>query len=175
MRKKKQESLFTENESNQVASLPEDHDLSPEMFTWDQPGPPPPEVFVDAPRSPGNQKAPDLKMETEDSEEEVEEVEEVEKDDKVQTAYLGTEGEGEGVDIDELVETYLGDKQLDASGSNEDTSQTVADTPRETSSSSSVPQEQRLQTAFSSLPPAAEANEEDSDEEIDLDLQVAKF
>lgn len=39
MRKKKQESFFTENESNQVASLPEDHDLSPEMFTWDQPGP----------------------------------------------------------------------------------------------------------------------------------------
>lgn len=172
MRKKKQESFFTENESNQVASLPEDHDLSPEMFTWDQPGPPPPEVFVDAPRSPGGQKAPDPKMET------FEEEEEVEKENEVQTAYLGTkEAEGEGTDIDELVEAYLGDKKSieEASGSNEDTSQTVADTPRETSSSSSVPQEQRLQTALSSLPPAAEANEEDSDAEINLDLQVAKF
>jgi len=171
MRKKKQESFFTENESNQVASLPEDHDLSPEMFTWDQPGPPPPEVFVDAPRSPGGQKAPDPKMETFEEEE-------VEKENEVQTAYLGTkEAEGEGTDIDELVEAYLGDKKSieEASGSNEDTSQTVADTPRETSSSSSVPQEQRLQTALSSLPPAAEANEEDSDAEINLDLQVAKF
>lgn len=106
------------------------------------------------------------------------EEEEVEKENEVQTAYLGTkEAEGEGTDIDELVEAYLGDKKSieEASGSNEDTSQTVADTPRETSSSSSVPQEQRLQTTLSSLPPAAEANEEDSDAEINLDLQVAKF
>ena len=174
MRKKKEQELhglFKEKESNQVASLPEDMNLAPEMFTWDQPGPPPPEVFVDQPRSPG-QDTPNLKMET---------FEEAENDNAVQTVHLRDEegqqhqDEEDIVDMDEIVEAFVG-KKSDQEADADDTSSgsfnpdAVSSTPRETCSNPSIPPEpSRAATALSTLPPAEEEEEEE------VELEVAQF
>lgn len=163
LRRKQHQELFRESELNQVASLPQDHNLPPEIFTWDNEGPLPPEVFVHHPRSP-TQDAPDLKGETFEVDPDEDEI------DEVMEVSLGNLGH---FNPDEMEATELEKPEDNLSGSTPD--QPVGMQETSSNSSSTMPQEPRALHALVTATEETVSEEVEELEEINLDLHVARF